>query len=87
MDLFFIICDVIGIIVAWGYFRCGARSSGFVTLLPAALTLIRKVTWLQWVGVVLILLISLCFVLFRTRLGASILKLFGRDNFGRKLKK
>lgn len=87
MDLFFIICDVIGIVVAWGYFRCGARSSGFVTLLLSALTLIRKVTWIQWVGVVLILLISLCYALFRTRLGAFVLKLFGRDNFGRKLKK
>jgi len=87
MDLFFIICDLIGIAVAWGYFRCGERSSGFVTLVLAALTLIRKVTWLRWTGVVLILLISLCFVMFRTKLGAAILKLFGRDNFGRKLKK
>ena len=87
MDLFFIICDLIGIAVAWGYFRCGARSSGFVTLVLAALTLIRKVTWLRWTGVVLILLISLCFVLFRTKLGAAILKIFGRDNFGRKLEK
>lgn len=87
MDLFFIICDLIGIAVAWGYFRCGVRGTGFLTLILSALVLIRKVTWIRWVGVAFIIFSALCFVMFRTKLGAAILKLFGRDNFGRKLKK
>ena len=87
MDLFFIICDVIGIAVAWGYFRCGVRGTGFFTLLLSALTLIRKITWLRWVGVAFVAFAALSFLLFRTKLGAAFWKLFGRDQFGRKPEK
>lgn len=87
MDLFFIVFDLIGIIVAWGYFRCGVRSTGFITLLLSALTLIRKVIWLRWVGVVFVIFAAVTLVLFRTKLGAAFWKLFGRDQFGRKPEK
>lgn len=83
MELTFIILDLLGILVSLGYFKCGQRSSALLTLLLSALLLIR-VTWIRIIGAVLVILITLCFILFRTTVGAAILKAFGRDPTGRK---
>jgi drug/metabolite transporter (DMT)-like permease len=58
-----------------------------MTLLLSALTLIRKVTWLRWIGVAFVVFAALSLILFRTKLGAAFWKLFGRDQFGRKPEK
>lgn|GEM_PF-1306880 len=85
MELVFIFLCVLGLVVSLAYFRRNLRSSALLTTLLSALTLIR-VTWIRILGGILVILISICYVLFRTRLGAKILKLFGRDSNGRKLK-
>ena len=84
MELVFIFLDILGLIVSLAYFRRGLRSSGVLTILLAALTLV-KVMWIRVLGGVCVVLITICFVLFRTQFGAKILRLFGRDSNGKKL--
>lgn len=84
MELVFIFIDMLGLVVSLAYFRRGLRSSALLTILLSAMTLI-KVMWIRVFGGVCVILISICFVLFRTQFGAKILRLFGRDSNGRKL--
>lgn len=85
MDMVFIFLDLLGIGVSLAYFRRKQRSSALLTMLLSALLLI-KVTWIRAFGGICIVLISICYILFRTQFGSRILKLFGRDSDGRKHK-
>jgi len=85
MEMVFIFLDILGIGVSLAYFRRNQRSSALLTMLLSALTLI-KVTWIRVLGGICIVLISICYLLFRTQFGSRILKLLGRDSNGRKNK-
>ena len=84
MDMVFIFLNILGLVVSLAYFRRNLRSSALLTMLLTALTLI-KVTWIRVLGGICVVLISICYVLFRTHFGTKILKLFGRDSNGKKL--
>ena len=84
MDMVFIFLNILGLVVSLAYFRRNLRSSALLTMLLTALTLI-KVTWIRAFGGICVVLISICYILFRTRFGSKILKLFGRDSNGKKL--
>ena len=86
MDLVFICFDILAIIVSFGYVRCGLRRSALMTLILGALTLIR-VPVIQWIGVVCVSFVTLCFLIFRTAIGRYILLRLGRDATGRKANK
>lgn len=85
MELVFIGFDILGVVLSLAYYRKGQRSSAILTLLLSALTLLRA-TWIRIVGAVFVILILICFILFRTALGERFLKRLGRDSTGKKIK-
>lgn len=82
-EITFIIIDFLGLALSMAYFFIGQKNSAMLTLLISLLMLV-KITWVRYIGMVLLGFIAICFILFRTRLGAMLLSIFGLDHTGRR---
>lgn len=82
-EVTFIIIDFLGLLLSMAYFAIGQKNSAMLTLLISLLMLV-KITWVRYIGMVLLGFIAICFILFRTRLGALLLSILGLDHTGRR---